>query len=387
VLYRLFRSFLFVLGAETAHRLTLASLRLFAALPGALWLLRQLFGVKDPRLTVRALGRDLSSPVGLAAGLDKDAEVFEAFGAIGFGFVEIGTVTSLAQPGNPRPRLFRLPADRALVNRMGFNNHGAASAAQKLARPRRAVVGANIGRSKVTQNDAAVADYVTSTEALAPHADYMVINVSSPNTPSLRELQAVESLRPLITGVKRAIERAAPGRHVPLLLKVAPDLHDADIDAIADLALELALDGIIATNTTITRSGLTTPTAQIEALGNGGLSGAPLRERSLKVLQRLRARVGDRLLLVAAGGIETADDAWARIRAGATLVQVYSALIYDGPSLPSRIAAGLADHVTRAGLSNISEAVGRGTCRHADHRSETAANLTVSAAPCRQRWR
>jgi dihydroorotate dehydrogenase len=359
VLYRLFRSFLFALSAETAHRFTLASLRLFAALPGALWLLRRLFGVKDPRLTVRALGRELSSPVGLAAGLDKDAEVFEAFGAIGFGFVEIGTVTSLAQPGNPRPRLFRLPADRALVNRMGFNNHGAASAARKLSRPRRTVVGANIGRSKVTPNDAAVADYVTSTEALAPHADYMVINVSSPNTPSLRELQAVESLRPLITGVKGAIERAAPGRHVPLLLKVAPDLHDADIDAIAELALELALDGIIATNTTITRSGLTTPAAEVEALGNGGLSGAPLRERSLKVLQRLRAKVGDRLLLVAAGGIENADDAWARIRAGATLVQIYSALVYDGPSLPSRIAAGLADHVTRAGLSNISEAVGR----------------------------
>jgi dihydroorotate dehydrogenase len=359
VLYRVFRSFLFALSAETAHRLTLASLRLFSLLPGSLWLLRQLFGVADPRLKVKALGRDLSSPVGLAAGLDKDAEVFEAFGAIGFGFVEIGTVTSLAQPGNPRPRLFRLPADRALVNRMGFNNHGAQAAAQKLAQRRSTVVGANIGRSKVTTNEAAVADYVTSTEALAPHADYMVINVSSPNTPSLRELQAVEALRPLITGVKNAIDRTVSGRHVPLLLKVAPDLHDADIDAIADLALELGLDGIIATNTTITRSGLSTPSAVVEALGNGGLSGAPLRERSLTVLKRLRAKVGDRLLLVAAGGIETADDAWARIRAGAALVQIYSALVYDGPSLPGRIARGLADHVTRAGLSNISEAVGR----------------------------
>ncbi len=356
--YRIFRSFIFTFSAETAHRLTLGTLRVLSRLPGVLALLRLLFGVSDPRLRLRALGRDLASPVGLAAGLDKDAEVYEAFGALGFGFVEIGTVTSLAQPGNPRPRLFRLQRDRALLNRMGFNNHGASAAAQKLSRPRRSVVGANIGRSKVTPNDAAVADYVTSTELLAPHADYMVINVSSPNTPSLRELQAVESLRPLITGVQQAIQRVAPGRALPLLLKVAPDLHDQDLDAIADLALELGLAGIIATNTTIGRGGLTTPASEVEALGNGGLSGAPLKERSLQVLRRLRRRVGDRLLLVGAGGIETAEDAWQRITAGATLVQVYSALIYDGPSLPSRIAKGLAERVSRAGFSNISDAVG-----------------------------
>ncbi len=359
MLYRLFRSLLFSFSAETAHRLTLSSLRLFALLPGALWLLRSLFGVTDPRLRLRALGLDLSSPVGLAAGLDKDAELFDAFGALGFGFVEVGTVTALAQPGNPRPRLFRLPRDRALLNRMGFNNHGAAAAARRLARPRTTIVGANIGRSKLTPNDAAVADYVTSTEALAPHADYMVINVSSPNTPSLRELQAVEQLRPLISGVQAALRRAAPERQVPLLLKVAPDLHDADIDAIAELALELGLQGIIATNTTIGRGGLTTPEAEVTALGNGGLSGAPLRERSLQVLRRLRAKVGNRLVLVAAGGVETAEDAWQRICAGATLVQVYSALIYDGPSLPGRIATGLAERVKSAGLSSISEAIGK----------------------------
>jgi dihydroorotate dehydrogenase len=308
---------------------------------------------------VRALGRELASPIGLAAGLDKDAEVFEGFGALGFGFVEIGTVTSLAQPGNPRPRLFRLPLDRALINRMGFNNHGAKAAAARLAGQRRTVVGANIGRSKVTPNEGAVADYVTSTEALAPHADYMVINVSSPNTPSLRELQAIEQLRPLISGVQQAIRRVVPARPLPLLLKVAPDLHDADIDAIADLSLELGLDGIIATNTTIARTGLATSAEEVAAIGNGGLSGAPLRARSLEVLRRLRARVGSRLLLVAAGGIENADDAWQRICAGASLVQIYSAFIYEGPSLPSRIARGLAEHVTRAGLKNISEAVGR----------------------------
>lgn len=359
MLYRSFRSLLFGLNAETAHRLTLAALRCLTLLPGALWLLRRLFGVADPRLRVRALGLDLSSPVGLAAGLDKDAEAFEAFGALGFGFVEVGTVTALAQPGNPRPRLFRLPRDRALLNRMGFNNHGAAAAARRLAAPRRTVVGANIGRSKLTPNDAAVADYVRSAEQLAPHADYLVINVSSPNTPSLRELQAIEQLRPLIGGVQAALERASPERAVPLLLKVAPDLHDEDLDAIADLALELGIDGIIATNTTISRDGLTTPASTVAALGAGGLSGAPLRERSLRVLRRLRGRLGDRVLLVAAGGIETAEDAWQRILAGATLVQIYSALIYEGPSLPGRIARGLAERVSGAGLSNISEAVGK----------------------------
>jgi dihydroorotate dehydrogenase len=359
LLYRVFRTFLFLLSAETAHRLALGALRLFTMLPGALWLLRRLFAVDDPRLRVRALGLELSSPVGLAAGLDKDAEVFEGFGALGFGFVEIGTVTALAQPGNPRPRLFRLPRDRALINRMGFNNHGAEAAARRLARTRSTVVGANIGRSKVTSNEAAVADYVQSAEVLAPHADYMVLNVSSPNTPSLRELQAVQALRPLITGVQQAISRAAPGRVVPLLLKLAPDLHDDDLDDIADLALELGLQGLIATNTTIGRGGLSTPAAAVEALGNGGLSGAPLRERSLAVLRRLRSRVGSKLLLIAAGGIETADDAWERIEAGASLVQLYSAFVYDGPSLPSRIARGLAERVTSAGLTNITEAVGR----------------------------
>ena len=352
---------MFCFDAETAHRLTLGTLRFFSLLPGALWLLRALFEVRDPRLRLRALGLDLPSPIGLAAGLDKHAEVFEAFGALGFGLVEIGTVTSLAQPGNPRPRLFRLPRDRALLNRMGFNNHGAAAAARKLSGARRTIVGANIGRSKVTPNEAAVADYVTSTELLAPHADYMVINVSSPNTPSLRELQAIEQLRPLISGVQQALRRAAPERAVPLLLKVAPDLHDADIDAIAELALELGLQGIIATNTTISRDGLQTPAATVESLGNGGLSGAPLRARSLQVLRRLRQKVGSRLVLVAAGGIETADDAWQRICAGASLVQLYSALIYDGPTLPSRIAKELAERVSRAGLSNISEAIGRDT--------------------------
>lgn len=360
LLYRLFRSLLFSFNAETAHRLTLGALRWFSLLPGSLWLMRLIFGVSDPRLRLKALGLDLASPIGLAAGLDKDAEVFEAFGAMGFGFVEVGTVTSLAQAGNPQPRLFRLPLDRALLNRMGFNNHGSAAAARKLSGPRKTVVGANIGRSKVTPNEEAVADYVKSAELLGPHADYMVINVSSPNTPNLRELQAVETLRPLISGVQQALKRAVPDRHVPLLLKIAPDLHDQDIDAIADLALELGIDGLIATNTTISRAGLSTPQKDVEALGAGGISGEPLKERSLQVLRRLRGRVGNRLVLVAAGGVATADDAWQRILAGATLVQVYSAFIYGGPALPGRIARGLQKRLTDTGFSNISEAIGRG---------------------------
>jgi dihydroorotate dehydrogenase len=360
LVYRLLRKLLFLLDAETAHRLTLGFLRVLSLVPGALWLLRLGFGRANRRLSVRALGLDFASPIGLAAGLDKDAEVFDVFGAFGFGFVEVGTLTSLAQPGNPQPRLFRLPQDRALLNRMGFNNHGAKAAAVRLARPRRTVVGVNIGRSKITPNERALADYVESTEALAPHADYLVINVSSPNTPSLRELQAVEQLRPLVSGVQQALARAVPGRRVPLLLKVAPDLHDDDVDRIADLALELRIDGIIATNTTISRDGLTTPRDRVEALGNGGLSGEPLRERSLQVLRRLRGRVGSQLVLIAAGGISTADDAWQRILAGATLVQIYSALVYEGPGLPNRIARGLLDRLDGTGFASISEAVGKG---------------------------
>jgi len=349
---------LFALSAENAHRLGMACLRVASALPLVLGVLRRWSGATEPLLRIRALGLDLSSPLGLAAGLDKDAEAFEALGALGFAFVEIGTVTALAQPGNARPRLFRLPIDRALINRMGFNNHGAQAAHARLAKPRTTLVGVNIGRSKLTPNEAAVADYVQSAERLAPHADYMVINVSSPNTPSLRDLQAVEQLRPLIVGVQAAVRRVAPSRNVPLLLKVAPDLADADVDAIADLALELKVDGIIATNTTLSRDGLLSSASDIEGCGAGGLSGAPLKERSMAVLRRLRAKVGDKLVLVAVGGIETGEDAWQRILAGATLVQVYSALIYAGPSLPRRIRRELADRVRSAGLPNVSAAIG-----------------------------
>jgi dihydroorotate dehydrogenase len=331
------------LPAEPVHRASMAALRVIAAVPGLTWLLRRLLAPADPALTVRALGLEFPGPLGLAAGFDKDAEAPAALAAFGFGFIEIGTVTAEPQPGNPRPRLFRLPADRAIVNRMGFNSRGAAHVAGRLrgrSRGRGPILGVNIGKTKAVQDDAAEADYVASTERLAAYADYLVINVSSPNTPGLRDLQAVARLRPLLRAVREAAERTAPGRRVPLLVKIAPDLADDDIDAVADLGVELGLDGIIATNTTIARDGLVSePRLTDEA---GGLSGAPLKQRSLDVLKRLHDRVGDRLVLVSVGGIETADDAWDRLRAGATLVQAYTGLIYGGPLWPYKIHRELA---------------------------------------------
>ena len=349
VMYRLlYRMVLRRVPAETAHRGGFWLIQVFGSLarvPGMAWLLRRWLGPRDPVLRVRALGLEFPGPLGLAAGFDKDARATRGLGALGFGFVEVGTVTAQAQPGNPRPRMFRLSADRALVNRMGFNNAGASAAAARLraarARPG-PVVGVNIGKTRVVPDEEAAADYAASARAVAGVADYVVVNVSSPNTPGLRDLQAADRLRPVLVAVRAALDAAAGGRRVPLLVKIAPDLADADVDAVADLALELGLDGIIATNTTVSREGLASPPSQVAAAGAGGLSGPPLRGRALAVLVRLRARAGDRLVLIAAGGIETPDDAWERLRAGATLVQAYTGFIYGGPLWPRRMHAGLA---------------------------------------------
>jgi dihydroorotate dehydrogenase len=322
--------------AEAAHEAALRVIRVAGLVPGAAAALRAMLGPRDPVLRVRALGLDFPGPLGLAAGFDKDARGVAVLGAIGFGFVEVGTVTARPQPGNPQPRLFRLMADRAIINRMGFNNHGAAAAALQLRRRRQVIVGVNIGRTKAVPEDEAVADYVASARAVAGVADYIVVNVSSPNTPGLRDLQATDRLRPLLTAVREAIGA------VPLLVKIAPDLADEDVDAVADLAVELGLDGIIATNTTVARDGLVTSAAEVAALGAGGLSGPPLRNRSLAVLRRLHARAGDKLVLIGAGGIETADDARDRLEAGATLVQAYTGFVYGGPFWPRRINAKLA---------------------------------------------
>lgn len=355
-----YRTVLRRLPAEGAHQAGFGLIRLAAAIPGGPWLLRRWLAPHDPVLRVRALGLDLPGPLGLAAGFDKDARGADALGALGFAFVEVGTVTAQPQPGNPRPRMFRLPEDRALINRMGFNNAGAVVAAGRLrGRTGRVAVGVNIGKTKAVPPEEAIADYVASARLVAPVAGYVVVNVSSPNTPGLRDLQAVSSLRPLLTAVRAALDEAGTGgRRVPLLVKIAPDLADGDVDAIADLALELGLDGIIATNTTTGRAGLASDPADVAAAGAGGLSGAPLRARALAVLRRLYARTGDRLVLIAAGGIGTADDAWERITAGATLVQAYTGFIYGGPGWPRRIQDGLARRARQAGLTSIAEARG-----------------------------
>jgi len=349
-MYRLiYRIVLRRVPAEAAHLAAFALIRGVARVPGAAWLLGRWLGPRDPVLRVRALGLEFPGPLGLAAGFDKDARGTRGLAALGFGFVEVGTVTARAQPGNPKPRMFRLAADRALVNRMGFNNAGAAAAAARLghSRGRRSrrgpVVGVNIGKSRAAPDEEAAADYAASARAVAAVAGYVAVNVSSPNTPGLRDLQAADRLRPVLVAVRAALDAAVSGgRRVPLLVKIAPDLADADVDAIADLALELGLDGIIATNTTVSRDGLASPAAEVAAAGAGGLSGPPLRARSLAVLRRLRARAGDRMVLIAAGGIETPDDAWERLRAGATLVQGYTGFVYGGPLWPRRMHAGLA---------------------------------------------
>ena len=359
-MYRLFfRVVLRRLPAETAHQAGSWLIRVLAGAPGAAWLLRRWLGPRDPVLRVRALGLEFPGPLGLAAGFDKDARAVTGLAALGFGFVEVGTVTARAQPGNPRPRMFRLPTDRALVNRMGFNNEGAAAAAARLRRRRGPrdgpVVGVNIGKTRTVPEAGAAADYAASARAVAGVADYVVVNVSSPNTPGLRDLQAVGRLRPVLVAVRSALDASAgERRRVPLLVKIAPDLAGQDVDAVADLAVELGLDGIIATNTTVARDGLASSAAEVAAAGAGGLSGPPLRGPALAVLRRLRERAGDRLVLIAAGGIETPDDAWERLGAGATLVQAYTGFIYGGPLWPRRMHAGLARQARTAGLSSVS---------------------------------
>ncbi|WP_354643566.1 quinone-dependent dihydroorotate dehydrogenase [Kitasatospora camelliae] len=346
---------------EKAHHLAFFWIRLAASVPGLRSLVRLVLAPRDPRLRTTALGLDLPGPVGLGAGFDKNGVGIDGLSMLGFDFVEIGTVTGEAQPGNPAPRLFRLVEDRALINRMGFNNDGSEKVAARLAaRPHTTstpVIGVNIGKTKVVDEADATEDYLKSARRLAPYADYLVVNVSSPNTPGLRNLQAVQVLGPLLWDVRKAADEVT-GHHVPLLVKIAPDLADEDIDEIADMALHLGLDGIIATNTTIGREGLRESAERIEEIGTGGLSGAPLKARSLEVLQRLRARTEGRLAIVSVGGIETADDAWQRIVHGADLVQGYSAFIYEGPFWMRRLHKGLAARLRASGYATVAEAVG-----------------------------
>jgi len=325
------------LDPERAHHLAFSVIRLLPTL--GVGRLVNAFTRPDARLEVMSLGLRFASPFGVAAGFDKNGEAVLGLGQLGFGHVEVGTITALAQPGNPKPRLFRLVADRAVINRMGFNNRGAASARRQLAgvrsAERRPVLGINIGKSRVTDVDDATADYLESTRLLAPLADYLVVNVSSPNTPGLRGLQEIDRLAPLL----RAVKAAADG--TPLLVKIAPDLSDDEVTRVARLAVELGLDGISATNTTLSRSRLKTDAALVEAAGAGGLSGAPLNDRSLEVLRVIRAVVPREFCVISVGGVETAAQVAERLQAGATLVQGYTAFLYRGPLWARQINRGL----------------------------------------------
>ena len=325
------------LDPERAHHLAFTVIR---ALP-TLGLGRVVQRVTRPRtdLSVETLGLRFESPFGVAAGFDKDGEAVIGLGQLGFGHVEVGTITAVPQPGNPKPRLFRLIPDRAIVNRMGFNNAGARAARVRLARvrsvPGRPVLGINIGKSRVTAVEDATADYLVSAALLAPLADYLVVNVSSPNTPGLRGLQELDRLAPLLSSVK------AEAGATPLLVKIAPDLSDEEVTRIAELVVELNLDGIIATNTTISRADLRTDAATVTAAGAGGLSGAPLRARSLAVLRVIRAAVPRDLCVISVGGVETAEHVAERLAAGATLVQGYTGFLYRGPLWARQINRGL----------------------------------------------
>ncbi len=351
-MYRALRWVFFRVPPERIHTWVFALLRVATGLAVSRRLLGRWLTPSDPVLETTVFGVTFPGPVGLAAGFDKNGSGINAWGPLGFGYAEVGTVTAQAQPGNPAPRLFRLAEDRALLNRMGFNNHGAGELAIRLTRSQSTVpIGVNIGKTKVTPPEHAVDDYAESARLCGPLADFVVVNVSSPNTPGLRDLQAVASLRPILAAVRAETTK-------PVLVKIAPDLSDDDVDEIADLAVELGLAGIVATNTTISREGLLTP--GVAELGAGGVSGPPVAARSLEVLRRLHKRVGGQLVLISVGGIETADDAWERIIAGASLVQGYTGFIYGGGLWAKHIHDGVAARLKAGGFASLADAVGSG---------------------------
>ncbi|WP_201985810.1 quinone-dependent dihydroorotate dehydrogenase [Hymenobacter rubidus] len=337
----LVKPLLFKLDAERAHHLVFDNLRRAARVPGTPALLRALYDFQNASLERDVFGLKFPNPVGLAAGFDKNAALTDELATLGFGFVEIGTVTPRPQPGNPQPRLFRLPQDEALLNRMGFNNDGAAVVAARLAqrRNRQLIIGGNIGKNKDTPNERAAEDYVACFDALAEVVDYFVVNVSSPNTPGLRQLQEKKPLIELLQQVQaRNLGRARPR---PLLLKIAPDLTDSQLNDILEIARETKLSGLVATNTTISRDGLATDAGYVASLGAGGLSGRPLRARATEVIRYLHHKSDGGLPIIGAGGIHSAADAREKLAAGASLIQLYTGFIYEGPALVSRINRSL----------------------------------------------
>ncbi|MBX2917419.1 MAG: quinone-dependent dihydroorotate dehydrogenase [Cyclobacteriaceae bacterium] len=330
------RPILFLFAPEPIHHFTFSFLRITGKIPGVQFILKLLFETNDRRLHKTLFGVNFPNPVGLAAGFDKDATLIDELAAFGFGFIEIGTLTPKSQPGNEKPRLFRLPKDQALINRMGFNNGGVQAAVARLKnRKSKVIVGGNIGKNKVTPNESAFEDYNTCFETLYPHVDYFVLNVSSPNTPGLRELQEKEPLRKLLSDVI-ALSKAKP-TYKPVLLKIAPDLNEAQLNDVVEILKETKTDGVIATNTTISRAGLHTAEGEVSAIGNGGLSGRPLTDRATEVISFLRKQLGSHYPIIGVGGIMSAQDAVEKLKAGADLVQIYTGFIYEGPGLVKRI--------------------------------------------------
>ncbi len=343
--FRLIRPFVFAIDPEAAHRMAVKGVAAAGLMPHRT--------PADPRLACRVLGLAFPNPVGLAAGFDKNAEVIDATLAAGFGFTEVGTLTPRPQAGNPRPRVFRLPADQAVINRMGFNNKGFDAAERRLkARTPNGIVGVNIGANRDSADR--VADYVAGVTRFAPLADYLAVNISSPNTPGLRDLQERSAVTGLIAAIAEARRSAA--KPVPILLKLAPDLDDAALEAIAAAAIEGGLEGLIVTNTTIARDGVSDSRVAAES---GGLSGRPLFRRSTAILAKLRQNVGRKLVLVGVGGIDSAETAWQKMAAGADLIQVYTGMVYEGLGLAGEIVAGLARRLDREKIASIGEIVGR----------------------------
>jgi len=337
----LIRPLLFLFDPEAIHHFTFNFLKLVCQLPGIKLLLTRFYVVQEKSLQRTLFGITFSNPVGLAAGFDKDAKLIDELACFGFGFIEIGTLTPIAQPGNEKPRLFRLPADGGLVNRMGFNNGGVSAAVDRLKkRKSQVVVGGNIGKNKITPNESAFDDYAMCFEALYPYVDYFVVNVSSPNTPGLRELQEKEPLKKLLAGVKALSE--AKEKPKPVLLKIAPDLTETQLQDIVEILLDTKTDGVIATNTTISRDGLQTGAEQLDRIGNGGLSGKPLLNRSNEVISFLRSKLGKNYPIIGVGGVMSVDDAVDKINAGADLIQLYTGFVYEGPGIVERINKRLA---------------------------------------------
>ncbi len=342
----LLKPLFFLKKPEDAHHFTVDLTRLTFNLPVLGSIIGSTFHLEDKKLEREVFGLKFKNPVGLAAGFDKDAKVIDEMAMLGFGFIEIGTLTPKPQEGNPQPRLFRLPQDESLINRMGFNNGGVEEAVKRLKKRMSTVlVGGNIGKNKVTPNENAVDDYLICLEALHDHVDYFVVNVSSPNTPNLRDLQEKEPLKALLQAVKNANDLKAKPK--PILLKIAPDLTDGQLDDIIEIVQETKIDGVIATNTTIDRSQLSTSEAEVRAIGAGGVSGKVLAKRSTEVIRYLAEKSNKAFPIIGVGGIFSAEDAIEKLEAGASLIQVYSGMIYEGPGLIKRIKKGLLAHFSQ----------------------------------------